>query len=141
MTRDFRPRAVCTYLYMMFPLSRAFILPHCPFSKASCRGQKSPKRLKVISQTSNHPTSIRQAVLVESTWRTAPSPPTLAARTALLTSSAEEAEILQMACREGDECRPLQYHTASPPLYMYITKVKMCGCIWVCSATWSDHTP
>ena len=28
------------YLYMMFPLSRAFILPHCPFSKASYRGQK-----------------------------------------------------------------------------------------------------
>lgn len=29
-----------TYLYMMFPLSRAFILPHCPFSKASCKGSK-----------------------------------------------------------------------------------------------------
>ena len=47
-THNFSAR-VYTHLYMMFPLSRAFILPHCPFSKASCRGQKSPKRLKVMS--------------------------------------------------------------------------------------------
>ena len=107
-----------TYLYMMFPLSRAFILPHCPFSKASCKGSKGQLSpiVKVLFPCStkfgtdcpqiwSQPQTVNGTCSLVMFWPCSQkgfSPvgiqtmPTLAAATALLTSSAEDAATLQI---------------------------------------------